>query len=513
MKLRRKDAADRRRRIILNNDGNEPVYLIKEPTAEEILKYRTSPFIGSHVDTLFYCTWSSGFGLFLHHTEVGEIFVTKEEMFSNNKMQELVDAGIDPLRVMNDFCHNHGLEFFWSMRMNDTHDGSSAAYGPVMFRANRFKQDHPEHLLGSKEVPPRYGAWTAVDYAHDEIRELTFRFVEEVCRNYNVDGIELDFYRHPVFFRQPSLGFPCSQVERDLMTGFIRRIRGMMEDEAEKRGRPFLLAVRVPDDVEYNRKIGIDLERWFAEDLVDLYIASGYLQLNTWEYSVRLGHRYGVKVYPSLDESRVREENATDDITAGIFKSARGSVESYRARAVNIWNAGADGVYLYNYFNPESPILREMGEPSVLKGLDKTYFASVRGAGRIAGDGFPHEENICIPTLNPQHPEALYPGKPVTVDILVGEDFLSQPDVKQKPRITLKLQFSGMESTVNQNGGLRVGFNGSRVELGRIAGGWFNCKLDPVLMKKGINAVTVCAGPDSEEVALWSDIQIAVQYS
>ena len=34
----------RHRRIILNNDGNEPVYLIEAPTEEELLKYRTVPW-------------------------------------------------------------------------------------------------------------------------------------------------------------------------------------------------------------------------------------------------------------------------------------------------------------------------------------------------------------------------------------------------------------------------------------------------------------------------------------
>ncbi len=35
----RKAAAARTRRIILNNDGNEPVYLLNEPTREELLSY------------------------------------------------------------------------------------------------------------------------------------------------------------------------------------------------------------------------------------------------------------------------------------------------------------------------------------------------------------------------------------------------------------------------------------------------------------------------------------------
>src|SRR4051794_20983275 len=60
----RKEALNRPRRIIFNNDGNEPVYFCNAATAEELLRSRTAPLAGSQVDSIFYCTWSSGFGLF-----------------------------------------------------------------------------------------------------------------------------------------------------------------------------------------------------------------------------------------------------------------------------------------------------------------------------------------------------------------------------------------------------------------------------------------------------------------
>ncbi len=73
---------------------------------------------------------------------------------------------------------------------------------------------------------------------------------------------------------------------------------------ASPRGRPILVAMRLPDSAEYCRAIGLDLERWLADDLLDLYIPCSYFQLNDWEYSIALGHKYGVKVYPSLDDVR-----------------------------------------------------------------------------------------------------------------------------------------------------------------------------------------------------------------
>jgi len=88
-------------------------------------------------------------------------------------------------------------------------DGSRTDYGPVMFRANKLKLAHPEWLIGRADQPPKYGSWSAVDFGVPEIRELAFRYCEEVCGNYDVDGIELDFFRHAFLFK-------CSGARRSV---------------------------------------------------------------------------------------------------------------------------------------------------------------------------------------------------------------------------------------------------------------------------------------------------------
>src|SRR5205085_9261183 len=87
----REQCVNRHRRIIFNNDGNEPVYFCTNATAGELLRSRTAPLAGSQVDSIFYCTWSSGFGLFTHHTKVGQVFTTREAMFSENRTQEFLE--------------------------------------------------------------------------------------------------------------------------------------------------------------------------------------------------------------------------------------------------------------------------------------------------------------------------------------------------------------------------------------------------------------------------------------
>lgn len=63
-----------------------------------------------------------------------------------------------PRRVMRDFGWKSGIEIFWSFRVNDTHDGSTADYGPIMFAANQLKREHPEWLIGSPTQKPKLGA-------------------------------------------------------------------------------------------------------------------------------------------------------------------------------------------------------------------------------------------------------------------------------------------------------------------------------------------------------------------
>ena len=170
----RQEAINRPRRIIFNNDGNEPVVFCKSVNKEELLGLRTRDLVGTQVDSIFYCTWSSGFSLFTHRTQAGQVFSTREGRFTNNLAPAFLEQGVDPLQVMVEFGHQRGIEVFWSMRMNDTHDGSKTDYGPVMFRANHLKVQHPEYLIGSKAQPPRYGIWSAVDYALPPIRDLAF---------------------------------------------------------------------------------------------------------------------------------------------------------------------------------------------------------------------------------------------------------------------------------------------------------------------------------------------------
>ena len=487
----RQGAVNRTRRIIFNNDGNEPVYFCKSATEEALLRARTTALVGSQVDSIFYCTWSSGFGMFTHNTKAGQVFNTREGMFATNRVQEFLDKGIDPLAVMAGFAHRHQMELFWSLRMNDTHDGSGAAYGPPMFRANKLKQEHPEYLIGSKERRPTHGVWSAVDYGVSEIRELAFRYCDEVCHNYDADGVELDFFRHPFFFKSSGRGEACSESELNQMTDLIRRIREMMEAAGRNRNRPILLAVRVPDSVEYCKFIGIDLERWLSHGLIDLLIAGGYTQLNPWEYSVALGRKYGVKVYPSLDEPRVRDQMANQ---------IRASLATYRGRALEAWSAGADGIYMFNFFDSHSSLWNELGDPKILTRFERNYFACPRGPGSMP---VPHQKFIRVSTLNPNNPIALAGGKSARLELLVGEDFSNDSPATLA---TLRIELKGASQP-----DVEVRFNSNLLLKPTTNGNWIEFEVPLHAIHKRVNTIEIASESKQRRPVSLLDCWLAIK--
>jgi hypothetical protein len=264
LRAARRRAVHRTRRIIMNNDGNDAGN--REPetphTADEFLAARTTPLIGSHVDAIFYCT--GAFNLYRHHSRLTERKI-KSAKGKPDWGWELGMTGPDVLATMVNFGHRHDIEVFWSMRMNDTHD---AKYKDAM---SQWKLDHPECLVGRKGQYFEFGRcnwngrWSSLDYGHPTVRDKAFEILRDVAQRYDVDGLELDFFRHPIYFRPQMTGEPVTQEHCDLMTSFLRRVRAMTKEQESWRGRPLLIAVRVPDSPAFSKEIGLDLERWLEE--------------------------------------------------------------------------------------------------------------------------------------------------------------------------------------------------------------------------------------------------------
>ena len=478
MKELRKEASHRKRRIIFNNDGDDNYTKVPyKPLIEGFLRRRTTSLIGSQVDAIFYSTTRS-FGYFSHQTKLGE-----------TGLSDLIAVGTDPLQVMADFCRKSKIEIFWSLRMNDIHDSHSSV-------PRKWKLEHPEYLVGSRENRPPLGGWTAVDYARPEIRELAYRFIEEVCQNYDINGVELDFFRDPVVFKSVAWGGTASQAELDMMTNLLRRIRKMTDEEGIKKGRPILLAVRVPDSVEYCRDCGMDLERWLNEDLTDILIAGDSFQLNPWEYSVRLGHKYRVPVYACLADVRINLKDAGGQKEAAGLLGAfyRDSKESIRGRAMQAWQAGVDGIYMFNHFDPDAFFWREIGDPQTMLTKKKTYFISPLGLGFPSPASFLRggEDFRQVPVISPDVAPMPVSGKEKTRLLLsVGEDLTAAGKAGFEPLIKCHFWTKGLA----EGDKLQVTLNGSLLDNPTLSDDWLEYAVAPPHLKKGDNLFELTSQP------------------
>lgn len=495
LRQQRQQAARRTRRVIFNNDGCDLTHFCQDATADALLSLRTSALVGTHVDTIFYSTGGS-FGRFKHNTKLGQVFSCTAEGFSNNKTQDFIDQGTDALQIMVEFCHRNHIECFWTMRMNDIHDSYKAWYAPYIFP--QLKKDHPEWLMGSREKPPPRGRmWSAVDYGREEIRDLALRFQEEVCENYDIDGIELDFCRQLTYFRRPAMGQDANQDDREQMTSLMQRLRAMTERVGLERGRPVLIAVRVPDSAGYCAAIGLDLTRWLGAGLIDLLVASGDFRLSPWETTVKLGRQHGVPVYACLSNAAMRDAEA---------RKVRASLAGWRGRAMDAWRSGADGMYVFNFFNPKSRLWREIGDPDVLAQLDKVYCSSargVKGVSRFLADG---ERFLVRSVVSPENPRPLEPGKPVDLELGVGEELGRQ--AQPTPDITLALRIDQSDAARH----VSVKLNGERLADGAASGVWLEFSVSPAQVEKAMNRVEIAVTGEVAATPVLHDLVLWVRY-
>lgn len=412
----RHNLRSRRRRLLWNNDGDDLLttavydspgnefagnaqlarYYAQFPrrfaTPDELLRIRMKGKVdGTQVDTVCYQGYT----------------VAPNWEFPT---QNTAALGADPLIHVVDYCHAHGMEFFYSMRMNDIH----RAVHQGEFYWSRFAVEHPEllqselekawfdaHVLpwarGETDVHPlaeafesgrrfffRYPnprptderTWAAYDWGKREVRDYFHGLIQEACRRYDLEGIELDYSRTPPFFK-------CQHhAHAPVMTDFIRRVRQWLDRRGKERGRPVLLAVKVNETPADALHFGLDVQAWLDEDLIDIIIGGFGARPFTCEIGawVAMGHAWGVPVYGCIEN--------------GLPGQAK--TEIIRASARRYLEAGADGCAVYDHFfdteaetnlpanwpHVSTPgFLREIGELGTLCGLDATYLIDMYGDG------------------------------------------------------------------------------------------------------------------------------------
>ena len=437
-----------RRRLIVNDDGDAqyPKFNARAAEgAEGFLAARFSTAVGTKVGTYFFCVGNGEtppWGL------------------------ETPEAVGDANQVMIDAARTAGMDIFASLRLNDIHD----AWAPEL--TYPLKAQRPDLLIGTAAGKPYpedallRAFWSAFDYAQQEVREHRYEFITRIASRYDFDGFELDFFRHPLFFR---LGE--EEQNLDTMTEFVRQVRRLLNEIGRKRGRPYELAIRVPDSPDMARRTGLDVEEWLKEGLMDmLVIGGGYMP-----YAPRLrrfidmAHGYGIPAYPCINHFQ-------DPI-------------KMRSYASNFWALGADGVYVFNFGgvghgSEKKDCLNQMHDPDTLWGLDKQYLPD--NGCSIFYTGYANPP--------PQFPVRLIAG--TAVELVVGDDVRKAgPDgIQAQMRLRVKV------ANMNVNEGIVVRINGVSVpaqSIERPDAAYFEIVLTAPPVRRGINEVVVLPGRNS----------------
>ena len=214
---------------------------------------------------------------------------------------EYMLGGGDLVQVFVNRCRQRHVVPFVSLRLNDYHgneyadllmdrvrgseDAGAVNPGILGCWQSRFYLEHPEYRI--KDDPAAYTSNAdklafrqdhqlrynirinrVFNWAIPAVREHKLALIAELCRNYDIEGLELDFMRHARYFR---LNETTAQRRVEIMTGFVARVRQTL-DQTAKPGQRRWLCVRVPLRIKRHDELGIDLPKWVdaGVDMINL---------------------------------------------------------------------------------------------------------------------------------------------------------------------------------------------------------------------------------------------------
>ena len=373
--------------IVINDDGFSAFFSGRYQTAADlrahVLTYRDTPLAvfewcitsGSRTNFPAKSTELIGAGV----TNFGR----RGDRLAAETLRRLADQGTDTLQVVASACHETGLLCYATMRMN----GDYAASAKDDSLSRQFNSDfwraHPEFRVRGPQGEDK----TKLSYAFPEVRAFKLALLREAAER-DIDGIQLDFLRHPPFFGyearlvksfQEKFGtdprpLPADdprwfQLRADIMTGFLREVRQVLDEAGRKKGRHLGLSARI--DWREHGAVGCDVATWLRENLLD-YLAVGQHSLGGYEFDlapfVALARGHGCAVL-FAEEAMLsgHDRTAAEDklIAAGeMVAPSRSSltIEQYQSRAARWYAAGADGLHLFNESDPS--ILRGLASPT-----------------------------------------------------------------------------------------------------------------------------------------------------
>jgi len=315
-------------RIIFHADGHPyGNHMPSDPEEEDLYEY-VDHLADSNVDIFSLMSLVSGEAIW--QSDYAQPRFSKWSVDSPRrvKMQRLWAKGIEPVAAYAKRCHERGMKFLAKFRMNDRHSRGKLS-GHFNIHMGSFIQDHPEWWL--KTFPG------GLDFTHQGVRDWFVDLATEVTAKFDIDGLTFNYMRYPYVF-QPDQ----SREKQPILTAFMRRVRTMLDQEGQKKGKRLLFCVVVPVTVEECHNLGCDVPQWSEQGIVDIVCPCDYdstVPNAPYDEFAELTRERNVYLFPALHAHVSRMLSIRNLM----------SLPSCRAVARNFYAAGADGVSAFNY--------------------------------------------------------------------------------------------------------------------------------------------------------------------
>ena len=242
----------------------------------------------------------------------------------------------------------------------------------------------------------------------------------------------------------------------------------------------------------------------------------GYFRLNPWHVMAEVVHRHGMKVYASMDDSRIGTL-PTPFHPYGYLPGRNESMFS-AARIAEAMSEGMDGIF---FFNTQMHWLHEYAsiDPLATEGLDKEYFAAERGSGGDLPWNYVYDggrySNYC--QIDPWRPPEVCPGGSYSFTISVGDDFGSSVAKARAPKATALAMMNYTEPAdvrLNVNG---LVLKSADFTSDNATNGVFSFDVPVACLRRGPNDFRLMAPSDkipenAEGKILFVDFKLRVKY-
>lgn len=320
-------AVNRPRRIVVQFDAADHRHVRVAPKQWLPYIFNLVDEPGSQIDSIF---WDIGMGDWSVYPS--RVLAPFQDAWLNGWREQ----GFEWVGALVDECRKRNIEVFWNHRIGEV--DISPEGGLEMKRIHPLKAAHPDWVI-------RTWWWQGLwNLAIPEVQDYKLKILRELAENYPLDGIQIDFARHV-----PCLPPGRQWEQRAGVTRFLQKVRLMLLDVEKSRGRPFLLAAKVPETLAGCRMDGFDVETWAQQNLVDI-LGSRSTDVDLKAFR-RITAGRNIKLQPCLDD-----HHATDGYRFP-------PIEFFRGVFSNWWQQGADAVETFNWAAASSEVAGKLNAP------------------------------------------------------------------------------------------------------------------------------------------------------